>query len=259
MPSKIQSKSLFPDDDMPVRAPRTAKRAKGRSQYRRRAWEDHVRPQVFATDLVEPPTPIPTMAATVELPVGTVLADLTDDELAALVASYRSTRADVYATRYGSLLPLYCAGDPTPVPDYPDSITRIARTYREEMLATDACRAAAHGVYPVNKDKPGGRWRAQIWIPAQRASPGCPAKPGYHKNLRLNGSTHLMSESEAWLAVAKYYEEEEGIDVSVTPPVGSCMAELLGLLREAIYAAGDANQQACDERDREADCAELGD
>lgn len=239
--------SLFPELDVaePTR-PRTRK-ARVRSQYRRKAWEDHVAPQVYATDLADPPVPIPPMAAAVEVPVGTVLADLPDTDLDALIAAYRATRVEVLAARYAARVSLHLPGDPNPRPDYPASITAIARVYREEKLAEDGLRFLAKGVYPVRDPKtdPGTPWRSQPWVPAQPASPGRPAKPGRHINIvgrNKDGgkSTHIVSEAEAWEALARYYEEVEGIKVDVNPPRDSCMATLLNMLREACAAEGDA-------------------
>ena len=292
---KLTPAYLYPDDLPPARPPRTAKRPKGRSQYRRRLWEDHVRPQIFATDLVapaipldegrhRPPIPLPDepqvlatdliaphepMPGTVAVSVrdGKSLAEvLSDEELEKITTAMRADRVAEYARRYALNLCLYHPDDYLAQPDYPDSITQLGRAFREEALAEEGLRFLAKGVYPVRDPAidPTTPWRAQPWLPAQPASPNRPAKPGRHVNIvgrsKDGGrSTHIVSEAEAWLALAKHYEIEEGIEVDVNPPKDSCMAALFDLLKEASAAAGNASQEACDEADREAEFADPGD
>ena len=231
--ARMSSNSLFPDDVRATRAPKT-NRTKGRRQHRRKAWEDHVWPQVYATDLADPHAG--TVAVT---PV-----ELKDPD--AILAAVRERRVAEYARRYDLQIPLHHPADYTTRPDYARAIEALGRMYREEMLAAEGLRFLAKGVYPVRDPKidPQTPWRAQPWLPAQPASPNRPAKPGRHVNIVGKGkgkerSTHIVSEDEAWKALLTWYRKREGIEVDVHPPPDSIMAALFGFIREAHAAAAN--------------------
>ncbi len=118
-------------------------------------------------------------------------------------------------------------------------------------MAEQGLRFLAHGIYPVRDPKadPTTPWRCQPWIPAQPAFGKRPAKKGEHVNIKGRGkgkaeSTHIVSEEEAWLALARYYAEVEGIEVDIEPEPGSIMLELLKLVKEAVAAHATANEAA---------------
>jgi hypothetical protein len=222
-----------------------------RRQSRREAWEDHPRPQVFVTDLACPPTAIPP-PATVEVPAGCVLGELSDDELGSLLTAHRAACAAVYAERYAVGLPLHLPGDHAVVPDYPRLIENLGRAVREETLADEGLRFLAHGVYPVRDPSidPNTPWRSQPWIPAQPGLPGRPRKPARRANIKgpsvdkgKGHSTHIRSEADAWKALADWYEEVEGIRVDVNPEPGSPMDELMGLALDAQQAVAEAREK----------------
>jgi hypothetical protein len=203
-----------------VKKPRT------RSQYRRLAWEDYCEATLFALDLFDDETrPLAAEATEKEVAVPVWLLRNWSADLAPMLAEVRRRRAEVYRTRHADKTRIFHPADQRRPADFAKAITDLAKMFREEMLAVDGVRFAAKGVHRVRKKeglKPS--YRAQPWSQALK------------KHVHVG---YFDSEADAWNAIREWYAEHENVDGIVEFPTDSAIAELQGMIREALAAQAE--------------------
>ena len=125
--------------------------------------------------------------------------------------------------------------------DLVESIKKLVRLYREEILARAGQRTMAHGVFPVYGMRNGERiivsWRVQPWDPNKqiRNSIG---------EVVFGGKVHhcyAKTEEEAWNKLAEWFLKNRGLNARkyLCYRPDSAIAELAEMMRDASICANE--------------------
>ncbi len=236
-------------EGLPVKPPRPPKPIPtcSRRQYRRLEREDHENPELMATVTVAVvPDDVYEGMAPELVPLARVYVErfqhpVTELPLCLSTDSRRSILAAVYHMRHHNRMRLHLDGErpaeSLPGYDLVDSINRLCRLYKEEMLAAAGHRTMAHGVFPIDPRNPSKGWRVQIWDTSKE-------KRNSIGEVVIGGKLHIAykpTEEKAWDTLAEWFLKHRGLDVRkyVCHAPGSGIAMLAGLMRRAASGSND--------------------